>query len=102
MGGTKVCCKVIGLPTNRTVLSSALACSSSVLFFGLIFRPESRLNCASTLVSEVGEYSGPVKDAALCPRQSLLRFLELAFGVAHSTTPDSVELWIRGHAEFQN
>ena len=102
MGGTKVCCKVIGLPTNRTVLSSALACSSSVLFFGLIFRPENRLNCASTLVSEVGEYSGPVKDAALCPRQSLLRFLELAFGVAHSTTPDWVELWIRGHAESQN
>src|SRR5665213_2422893 len=68
------------------------ACRSSVLFFGLIFLPESRLNCSSTLVSEVGEYSGPVKDAALCPCQSLLHFLELAFGVAHSTAPDSVEL----------
>jgi hypothetical protein len=43
-----------------------------------------------------------VKDAALCPRQSLLCFLELAFGVAHSTAPDSVKLWIRGHAESQN
>jgi hypothetical protein len=43
-----------------------------------------------------------VKDAALCPCQSLLHFLELAFGVAHSTAPDSVELWIRGHAESQN
>src|ERR1035438_9971865 len=102
MGGKKVGCKVIGLQTNRTVLSSALACRSSFLFFGLIFPPESRLNCSSLLVSEVGEYSGPVQEHALCPCQSLLPFLELEFGVAHSTAPDSVKLWIRGHAEPQD
>jgi hypothetical protein len=26
---------------------------------------------------QIGEYPGPVKDAALSPRQALLRFLEL-------------------------
>jgi len=53
-------------------------------------------------IPEIGEDSGPVKDAALCPFQSLLRFFELAFGVAYSAAPDSVELWIRGHADSQN
>jgi hypothetical protein len=86
----------------ETELTQTLACISSVLLFGLIFRPERRLNGASTLVLEVGEYPGPVKDAALCPFQSLLRFFELALSVAYSTAPNSVELWIRGHADSQN
>jgi hypothetical protein len=75
-----------------------LAGIASLLFLVLIFLPERRLNCASTLASDIGEYSGPVKDAALCSCESLLRFLELAFGVARSAAKDSVELWIRGHA----
>ena len=45
---------------------------------------------------EVGHDPGPIHDAALSPRQALLRFLELALGVTHTLTPDSVELWVYG------
>jgi hypothetical protein len=41
---------------------------------------------------QIGEYPGPVKDAALSPRQSLLCVLELTFCIAQTLTPGSVEL----------
>ena len=47
---------------------------------------------------EVGEDAGPIDDAALSPRLSLLRFLELPFGVAHTPASDAVELRICRHA----
>jgi hypothetical protein len=43
-------------------------------------------------VLQVGENAGPIDDAALSPRQSLLRFFELAFCKAHTLTPGSIEL----------
>ena len=68
---------------------------SSVFFSRFLFRPKRRLDGAGSFMLQVGHDPGPIHDAALSPRQSLLRFLELALGVAHSTAPDSVELWIR-------
>ena len=71
---------------------------SSVRCFGLFLRPERRLNGAGSLVPEVGDHPGPIDDAALSSRQLLLRFLEFAFGVAHTPAPDAVELRICWHA----
>jgi hypothetical protein len=39
---------------------------------------------------QIGEYPGPVNDAPLSPRQSLLRVLELAFCTAQTLTLGSV------------
>jgi hypothetical protein len=51
---------------------------------------------------EVGHDPGPIQDAALSPRQALLRFFELAFCVTHTLTPGSIELWVYGHAKSQS
>jgi len=74
---------------------------SSLCRFGIDFRPERRLNCAGSLMPEVGHDPGPIHDAALSPRQALLRFLELALGVTHTLTLGSVELWVCEHAGCQ-
>jgi len=71
---------------------------SSVCCFDLVFRPKRRLNGTGSLMSEVGEYPGPVNDATLSPCLSRLCLPELAFCVAHSPAPSSVELWIVMHA----
>jgi hypothetical protein len=73
----------------------------SVCCFGLVFRPKRRLNGTGSLMSEVGKYPGPVNDASLSPCLSRLCLPELAFGVAHSPSPGSVELWIVMHAGFR-
>jgi len=74
---------------------------SSLRRIGIVFRPERGLNCTGSLMPEVGHDPGPIHDAALSPRQALLRFLELAFSVAHTLTQGSVELWIKGHGRSQ-
>jgi hypothetical protein len=74
---------------------------SSLRGIGIVFRPEWGLNCTGSLMSEVGHDPGPIHDATLSPRQALLRFLELAFGVTHALTLGSVELWVCVHAGCQ-
>jgi hypothetical protein len=74
---------------------------ASGLFTCLFLRPERRLDGASLLVPEVGKFTGPVKDAALGPRQPKLRVAELAFRVTHASAPDTFELWIFAHSQFQ-
>jgi hypothetical protein len=39
---------------------------------------------------QIGEYPGPVKNAAFSPPQALLRVLELAFCIAQTLTLGSV------------
>ena len=73
-------------------LELALTHVSSFISFGFFFWPKRWLDCASSLVSDVGEDAGPVKDAALSSRQSLLCFLELAFCKAHTLAPGFIEL----------
>jgi hypothetical protein len=73
----------------------------SVFLFCLFLGPERRLNGACPLILEVGKFAGPVKDAALGPRQPHLRLAELAFGVTHAPAPDSVKLWIFAHGRSQ-
>jgi len=48
-------------------------------------------------VLQVGQDPGPVQNAALGPRQLPLRFLELAFGKAHTPALDWIELSVDGH-----
>lgn len=50
---------------------------------------------------EVGKDAGPISNAALRARQSLLRFLELAFGSTHAQASGFFELWVCGHTGFQ-
>ena len=64
---------------------------TSVNCFGLFFPRERKLNCPNSLVRAVSEDAEPISNAALSPRQSLLRLFELEFGMAHSLTPNSVE-----------
>jgi hypothetical protein len=85
----------------RFGLAKAPTRVSSLCRFGIVFRPKRRLDCPGSLMPEVGHDPGPIHDAALSPRQALLRFLELALGVTHTLTPGSVELWVCGHAESQ-
>lgn len=76
-------------------------CVSLLRRFGIVFRPERGLNSTGSLMSEVGHDPGPIHDAALSPRQALLRFLELALGVTHTLTLGSVELWVCGHTGYK-
>ena len=64
--------------------------------FELFFRPERRLNSARSFVLQVGHNTGPVLNAAFSARQLPLRFLELAFGVAHTSALDWIELSVNG------
>lgn len=73
----------------------------SVLRFGLIFRPERRLNGTHSVVLDIGHYPGPVLNAAFSPRELPLRILELAFGVAHTPALDWIELSVNGHRDSQ-
>jgi hypothetical protein len=77
-------------------LAQALTRVSSVLFDGF-FRPKRRLNGARFLVPEVGQDTGPVKDASLCPRLPKLRRTEFAFGISHAAAQGWVELWSIAH-----
>jgi hypothetical protein len=50
---------------------------------------------------QIGEYPGPVKNAAFSPPQALLRFLELALCIAQTLTLGSVELWVYGQQRLK-
>ena len=77
-------------PLTRPRLGSSVRC------FGLFSRPKRRLDGTGSFVLEVGEDAGPVEDAALRSRLSLLCFFEFAFRIAQTLTPGSVELWVLG------
>lgn len=84
---------------DYSAVNSAQQCNR-LLALGLFLRPKRRLDCARSLVLQVGQDPGPVQDAPFSPRQLPLRFLELAFGMAHTLALDWIELPINGHTGF--
>jgi len=71
------------------------------LFLALFFWPKWRLNDAKSLVLQVRQNPRPIHNAALRPRQPLLRFFELALGEAQTRASGAVELSVCGHTGVQ-